>query len=202
MALPALVAGVLEMQTHSNHTSPEARRRLLQTAARCATGPDGDYNGTTGSIARGAGGTSAGAAIKGNVGKMRLTRTASGGRLIPLALGDVVALMLFIAVGLANHDMTENLVADVLRIGAPFLIGWFVAALAVGAYSPAFTLEPRTFMLRSALAWVIGIGLALLLRNTVFGEDWSLVFAIIAYVFNGLFLLGWRAVYARMSRGR
>ncbi len=126
---------------------------------------------------------------------MRLsTRTAPRSSVGLLVLGDVLALAAFIAVGLANHNRTENLIADITRIGAPFLLGWFVVAALLGAYRPV---QGRgNFMLRSALAWVLGIGVGLLLRNTVFGSNFSPVFAIISYVFTGLFLLGWRGLYA------
>ncbi len=111
-----------------------------------------------------------------------------------LAAGDVLALVAFLIVGLANHDRTSDLLTEGARIGLPFVIGWFTAAVALGAF--ALWRGPRALMLRSVLAWAIGIALALLLRNTVFGSQFSLVFAIIAYVFTGLFLLGWRGIYA------
>ncbi|MDP9380369.1 MAG: DUF3054 domain-containing protein [Chloroflexota bacterium] len=126
---------------------------------------------------------------------MRLsTRTAPRSSVGLLVLGDVLALAAFIAVGLANHNRTENLLADITRIGAPFLLGWFALAALLGAYRPA---QGRgSFMLRSALAWALGIGAGLLLRNTVFGSNFSPIFAIISYVFTGLFLIGWRGLYA------
>lgn len=128
---------------------------------------------------------------------MRLqSRSAAGGSTALLLIGDIVALVAFIVVGLANHDRTNNLVADVASIGAPFLIGWLVVAALVGAFRA--TGGARSFLLRSVLAWALGIGLALVLRNTVFGHTFSPVFAVIAYVFNGIFLLGWRAVFSRL----
>lgn len=126
---------------------------------------------------------------------MSLSKTISRGSVGMLVLGDVAALLVFIGVGLANHDMTDNVVGDVLRIGAPFLMGWFVSALLLGAYKAATFVRPGEFMLRSVLAWLTGISLALLLRNTIFGEDFSGVFAIISFVFTGLFLLGWRTLF-------
>lgn len=127
---------------------------------------------------------------------MRLqARSAVGGATPLLLIGDILALVAFLVVGLANHDRTDNLIADVTRIGAPFLLGWLAVALLIGAYRT--TGGPRAFLLRSVLTWALGIGLALVLRNTVFGGTFSLVFAIISYVFNGIFLLGWRAVFSR-----
>ncbi len=111
-----------------------------------------------------------------------------------LALGDALALVAFLVVGFANHDRTSDLFTEGARIGLPFVIGWFASAIVLGAY--ALRRGRRAFLLRSALAWAVGIAIALLLRNTLFGSQFSLVFAIISYVFTGIFLLGWRAVYA------
>ncbi len=133
---------------------------------------------------------------------MRLTRTESRGSIALLAAGDVLALLLFIGVGLQNHNMTDNVVAAVARIAAPFLIGWFVAALALGAYSPGLVRNPGAFMLRSVLAWAVGMAVGLLLRNTVFGSDFSPVFAIITFVFTAIFLLGWRAAFTWLTNRR
>lgn len=132
---------------------------------------------------------------------MRLTRTAPRSSITLLLLGDVLALVTFILVGLANHKLTNNLLADLVRIGAPFLAGWFISASLLRAYSPALLGRPGAFFLRSALAWVVGMSLGLLLRNTVFGDDFSRVFSIITFVFTGVFLLSWRALFAwRISR--
>ncbi|MBA2363007.1 MAG: DUF3054 domain-containing protein [Chloroflexia bacterium] len=121
-------------------------------------------------------------------------RARSQGSVGLLALGDVLALMAFLVVGLANHDRTSDLLTEGARIGVPFVIGWFAAAIALDAFAPQQ--GRRALMLRSTLAWAVGIAIALVLRNTVFGSQFSLVFAVIAYVFTGLFLLGWRGVYA------
>ncbi len=117
-----------------------------------------------------------------------------------LVLGDVLALIAFAVVGVRNHDLGGGLLLNLVRISAPFLIGWFIAALAVGAYRVARDGGRGAFMLRSTLAWFLGVVvLGLLLRNTVFGEDFSQVFAIVTAVSTGLFLLGWRAIYALFS---
>lgn len=126
---------------------------------------------------------------------MRLQSQASAQSSVRLlAVGDALALMAFLVVGLANHDRTSDLFTEGARIGLPFVIGWFTSAIALGAY--ALRRGRRAFLLRSALAWTVGIAIALLLRNTLFGSQFSLVFAIISYVFTGIFLLGWRAAYA------
>ena len=127
---------------------------------------------------------------------MRLTQTRTKASLPVLLAGDVLALLAFVLVGLSSHQMTSGVVANVTRIAAPLLIGWFAAVLLVGAYRLPAPGTRGDFLRRSALAWLLGIGLGLLLRNTVFGSNFSPVFAIITLVFTGLFLLGWRTAFA------
>ena len=126
---------------------------------------------------------------------MRLSsRFAGRGPLGLLLVGDLVALVAVVLLGFNTHNIGENVALNLLRVLAPFVIGWVGVAALVGAYRP--TGGRAAFLGRSALAWLLGIGLALVLRNTVFGSTFAPVFAVVAYVFNGLFLLGWRAAYA------
>lgn len=133
---------------------------------------------------------------------MRLTRNVPRGSIAILAIGDVVAVLVFVLVGLENHRMTSNLLFNVVRIAAPFLIGWFVVAPFTGAFSRPLLHRPGAFMLRSVLTWLVGIGIGLVLRNTIFGEDFSRVFAIVTLVFTGIFILSWRGLFALVSRRR
>lgn len=126
---------------------------------------------------------------------MRLSsRPAARGSLGVLLVGDLVALVAVVLLGFNTHNIGENVVLNLLRVLAPFVIGWVAVAALVGAYRPSG--GRVAFLGRSALGWLLGIGLALVLRNTVFGSTFAPVFAAVAYAVNGLFLLGWRAVYA------
>ena len=126
---------------------------------------------------------------------MRLTQTRTRANLPVLLSGDVLALLAFVLVGLSSHQMTSNVAANLMRIAAPLLIGWFAVAPLIGAYRLPGPGTRGAFLLRSVLAWPLGIGVGLLLRNTVFGSPFSPVFAIITLGFTGLFLLGWRALF-------
>ena len=115
-----------------------------------------------------------------------------------LAAGDVAAILMFPLLGRGSHGLEESPALLVARVGAPFVIGWFAAALPLGAYKPGLLRTPRAFLLRSAAAWLLGVVVVgLLLRNTVFGEQFKAPFAGIVSLFTGMFLLGWRAAYAR-----
>lgn len=119
-------------------------------------------------------------------------------RVPALLAGDALAIAGTALVGLLSHGMSADLPPDLLRVGAPFLLGWLAAAALAGAYRPA---PPSRFLARTALAWALGIGLGLVLRNTLFGESWSPTFAVVSYLTHGIALLGWRALYARIASG-
>ncbi|MDQ3856079.1 MAG: DUF3054 domain-containing protein, partial [Chloroflexota bacterium] len=99
----------------------------------------------------------------------------------------------------ATHNMTTDVLANTVRIGAPFLLGWLVASVVCGAYRPGLVHTPGAFVLRSLLAWLGCIVLALLLRSTVFGSAFNPVFAGISAAFTALFLLGWRGAYVWLN---
>ena len=111
-----------------------------------------------------------------------------------LVVGDILSLVLWVVVGLESHEMTSNVIMDVLRVSAPFVIGWFAAAYWTGAYRVG---EGRArFMGRTALTWIAAVAIGLLLRATIFGSGFVLTFALVTLVVTGVFTLGWRMIAA------
>lgn len=116
-------------------------------------------------------------------------------RSLPLLVGgDVVAFVLWVIVGLGSHHMTSNWLFNVVRVVAPFLLGWFAVAPFVGAYQVSG--DRRGFLLRSALAWLVGTAIGLLLRATLFGSGFNPSFAAVTIVVTGVFVMGWRTAFA------
>ena len=103
-------------------------------------------------------------------------------------------MVLWVIVGLGSHNMTSNWLFNVVRVVAPFLLGWFAVAPFVGAYR--ISGNRRSFLLRSALAWLVGTALGLLLRATLFGEGFVPSFAAVTVVVTGIFVMGWRTAFA------
>ncbi|CAA9294263.1 MAG: hypothetical protein AVDCRST_MAG26-4335 [uncultured Chloroflexia bacterium] len=112
-----------------------------------------------------------------------------------LIAGDVVAFLGWVVAGLSSHRMGTNIVANLARVVAPFLIGWFVVAPFTGAYRRDLLRNPRAFLGRSALAWLLGVGLGLALRARPFGSGFVPAFAAVTYAVTGVFVLGWRAAF-------
>ena len=117
-----------------------------------------------------------------------------------LIVGDVVALLLFVVVGLASHRMNTSWLFNLLRIGTPFLIGWFAVAPLTGAYTLPAKDGARDFLRRSALNWLLGVGLGLALRATLFREGFVPTFATITTLVTGVFVMGWRGLFAWLVR--
>ena len=108
------------------------------------------------------------------------------------ALADVVAIIVFVAIGRRNHN--EGTAVDgILTVAAPFLIalgvGWIVAR--------AWT---RPMQVDTAfIIWPITVALGLVLRNLVFDRGIALPFIIVATAVTGVFLVGWRLVASRVT---
>lgn len=117
-----------------------------------------------------------------------------------LWLGDGLVWLAFTLGGMRFHNVTGSLVGEALRIGAPFLVGYFVSAWLLGALTP--TNSGRQFGRSSALAWLVGTGLGVLLRMVVEGRTPVGAFVAVTFAFSGVLLLGWRLLYWRLRQGR
>lgn len=112
-----------------------------------------------------------------------------------LAVGDTAAILGFVALGLQSHHQTAHWLSNLVRISTPFLIGWFATAPLSRAYRAVRVTRPATFLAHSSQAWFTGMVFGLILRSTVFHENFSLSFSIVSLIFTGLFILGWRSVF-------
>jgi hypothetical protein len=108
------------------------------------------------------------------------------------AAADVLAILVFVAIGRRSHD-EGSAIGGILSVAAPFLIG-----LAAGwAVSRAWTHPMRV---ESAfIIWPVTIVVGMVLRHTVFDRGTAVSFIIVATCFTGLFLVGWRLVANRAT---
>lgn len=118
-------------------------------------------------------------------------------RAIYAAVTDVVAILLFVALGRSSHDEGGNVVTGTLKVAAPFLI-----ALAVGwLVSRAWT-SPTAPVPTGIVIWVVTIVGGMLLRHFAFDRGTAMPFIIVASVFTLLFLVGWRLLWEWWSGRR
>jgi hypothetical protein len=107
---------------------------------------------------------------------------------------DVVAILVFVAIGRRSHDETGNVVVQTLKVAAPFLLG-----LAAGWAAAQAWRRPEALR-TGAIVWVTTIVVGMVLRHWVFDRGTAVSFIIVATLFTGLFLMGWRAITGVVQR--
>ena len=108
------------------------------------------------------------------------------------ALADIVAIVVFVAIGRRNHD--EGTAVDaIVTVAAPFLIALLVGWIAARAWARPMQVEA------AFVIWPITVALGMVLRNVVFDRGTALPFIIVATAVTGLFLVGWRMVASRAA---
>lgn len=113
--------------------------------------------------------------------------------------GDVLALVVFAAIGRGNHG--EGLfVSDVLATAAPFAAGWF-GAMGVGDTFGAKARgdEPGEAAVCAAKSWAVGIPAGLALRAIGKGALPPGPFVVVSMAVTGAFLVGWRYWFAEQK---
>lgn len=111
-------------------------------------------------------------------------------RTVAIAAGiDIVAILLFVAVGRRSHDEGGNAVTEAVKVAAPFLIALGLGWLAARAWKTPTV--PTTGM----VIWVVTLAAGMVLRHFVFDRGTALAFIIVAGCFTLLFLVGWRFLW-------
>jgi hypothetical protein len=108
---------------------------------------------------------------------------------------DAAAVVLFAGVGRRNHD-DGSTITDVLTTAAPFLIGLGVAWLAVRAWRRPVTLFTGLSI------WPIVVLVGMIARRGLFDRGTATSFVVVATVFLGATLVGWRAGWQLTERRR
>ena len=100
----------------------------------------------------------------------------------------------FVAIGRRNHDENPG-IAGLVDTAAPFVLGLAIAWMVARAWREPWS---RTTGL---IVWIGTVAAGMILRRFVFDDGTALSFVIVASIFLGTFLNGWRAV-ARSFAGR
>ena len=123
----------------------------------------------------------------------RTTRAGRPWRALLIAGGaDVAAVLLFVVAGRRSHSEGSAL-TGILEVAWPFLVGVAVAWLIV-----LVTGIPPMGLRAGGLALLCSVVVGMALRAGVQHRDTPVAFVVVATLFLGVFLLGWRAaVYLR-----
>ncbi len=119
----------------------------------------------------------------------------SAGRRWALLVLDVVLIVVFAAIGRASHH-EANPVVDALATAWPFLVGaalgWVIAYFNWSRTVPVAIRAGVT-------VWVSTVCFGMVLRHLT-GRGTALSFIVVATIVLGIFLVGWRAGYALLTR--
>jgi FtsH-binding integral membrane protein len=110
------------------------------------------------------------------------------------AAADLAVLVLFVLIGRRSHHEDAG-VAGFVRVWWPFGAGLVVAWLVT-----RLDRAPLAWG-RAVAAWLLTVAVGMALRIAVEGRDFKVAFTIVALVFVGAGMLGWRAV-VRAVRAR
>ena len=114
-----------------------------------------------------------------------------------LAVGDAAAIVLFVIVGLTNHDEGVTL-SGIARTALPILGAWF----AVSFFTKTYT-QPglRTLLTTWAIAVPIGVAIRAIALHRA-ADDSQITFGIVAMIATLVFLLAWRGIARLATRRR
>jgi hypothetical protein len=117
-------------------------------------------------------------------------------RRTPLAAGlDTFFVVLFVAIGRKEHEQ-DSAISGLVHTAAPFLIALAIAWLVLRAWQRPT--DPRT----GVGVWAIVVAAGMLLRHFVFDDGTATSFIVVASLFIGFFIVGWRLVFAAIERRR
>ena len=105
---------------------------------------------------------------------------------------DALCILLMVVIGTRNHK-TDTGISGILFVAAPFWIAMSLTHLAP-LLQRKNRKDPNPYMV-----WGYTVIMGMLLRNMVFNRGTAAAFVIVATVFLGITMFGWRAVVARRA---
>ena len=107
---------------------------------------------------------------------------------------DTALVTLFVAIGRRNHDEDPGVIG-VLSTAAPFLVGLLVGWMITTAWD-----DPTTVR-KGLIIWPTTVAVGMLVRRLV-GDGTAVSFVIVATLFLGATLVGWRAAWLAVASKR
>jgi hypothetical protein len=113
----------------------------------------------------------------------------------PLAFGaDVVALVVFAALGRRSHDQGGDPVLGALEVAAPFVIALTIGWITTRAWRDPWSLGTGVSL------WAIALVGGMVLRRIVFERGTATSFVVVAALVTAALLIGWRLLARRSTR--
>lgn len=116
-----------------------------------------------------------------------------------LSGGDVLAILLFSAIGRFSHGFSV-FDGETLRTADPFIAGWVLSAYFLGGYGDdGRGVNGKTNAITAAVkSWALGIPLGILIRATGIGHIPPIKFMAVTMGSTAVLLIGWRALISNI----
>lgn len=131
-----------------------------------------------------------------------MARSVFGGRIavsritLVLAVGDMLLITLFVAMGEIQHGGT---VAAGIRTFSQFFGAWIVVATLTGAYAPDALETPRYAARIALVSWVLAALLGQLIRSDMRNAGIAPAFLVVSLVVGVVLLVPWRVAVANYT---
>ncbi len=121
-------------------------------------------------------------------------------KIVPLVLGDVIALTIITVIGFATHGETDlSFLPRMLTTFVPLVVSWFLIAPWLGLFNVQITLAPKQLW-RPLLAMLLAVPMAAVLRAAMLNTVALPLFALILGGSAALGMLLWRGLYSVFGR--
>ncbi|KVI06737.1 Protein of unknown function DUF3054 [Cynara cardunculus var. scolymus] len=121
------------------------------------------------------------------------------GHVALLSGGDVLAILLFSAIGRFSHGFSV-FDAETLRTADPFIAGWFLSAYFLGGYGEdGRGVNGKSKAITAAVkSWALGVPLGIFIRAASVGHIPPTRFIAVTMGSTALLLVGWRALLSNL----
>ncbi|RJX42041.1 DUF3054 domain-containing protein [Halonotius aquaticus] len=121
---------------------------------------------------------------------------------LPLAVGDLLAILGVLTIGMVQHgSLFDQGGIDFAHAGgvyAPFVIGWLIGAVVIGAYSAGAGESAKAAIPLGLRAWVVAAFVGFALRATVFTGGLAPIFVAITLLLTGALIAGFRWLFFKI----
>ena len=121
-------------------------------------------------------------------------------KIVPLVLGDIIALAIITVIGFATHGETDlSFLPRMLTTFIPLLVSWFLIAPWLGLFNVQITSAPKQLW-RPLLAMLLAAPMAAVLRAGMLNTVALPLFVLILGGSAALGMLIWRGLYSVLGR--
>ncbi|GAA4622792.1 DUF3054 domain-containing protein [Actinoallomurus vinaceus] len=106
---------------------------------------------------------------------------------------DLCCVLAFVVIGRAGHSEGET-IAGIAKTAWPFLLGLLIGWAVTRAWR-----RPAALVGTGVGVWLVTVAAGMALR-VVSGQGTAVTFVLVALIFLGLVMFGWRAVAHRLMR--